>query len=699
MLAAFGLWSLYRIATRSHSYALLAADYLLVIGVCFAIPLLTAGPDIATRNTAPVAIAGTSVIGFAVALPARITLAMTIGLAAAFAIGCAEAVGWAHVRDIFNLYYFAIQWATIALIRLMLLRVAAAVDEARRNRQAIELEQQVDSAVRHYEREQLALLHDTAASTLLMVGQGAALPPQRLAAQARRDLKLLREKPWIPARERIELVSALRQSADHLSTPVEFTGPDAVWLDGDIATCVLAASREAMNNVDRHARASLLTITVSSAAVSLADNGIGFDPAASTGGHGITESIAGRMRRAGGGADIDSAPGAGTRILLSWPTAPSLTESPSPPNDPDRLIQRSRVRYGLALTAYAATNLIIMAPYAVTHGDHPVAQVALAGVALLGTLSAVPGVRHHDWLGRALAILTLLLVALIQPMLLPLNEIGGQHYWAQGAIGWCLLPLVLELSVPTGTAVLLLAWLLGSAVELIRAPTDAHWVNIGLGTASILGVQLFALAFNVLMRDAAADAHAETEARQRLLGRERVRKALRAEYQHRFASLMHSVTPLLEELGRGQSADDDLQRRARGQSRQLRVLFDQAAVFDHLLMRQLRPLTDEAAARGIDTAVDVIGELPPLTEVEIAGLLAPLAHVLEAGASTAKVVLATTPDEVTASIVCEHIDDVEQLTDRLAQWTDETDLVVADSTVWLLVRHRLSSLGALAGTA
>ena len=209
VLAAFGVWSLYRIATRSHSYALLAADYLLVIGVCLAIPLLTAGPDIATRNTAPVAIAGTSVIGFAVALPARITLAMTIGLAAAFAIGCAEAVGWAHVRGIFNLYYFAIQWATIALIRLMLLRVAAAVDGVRRSRQSVELEQQVDSAVRHYEREQLALLHDTAASTLLMAGQGTALPPQRLAAQARRDLRLLREKPWIPVTHRIELVSGI----------------------------------------------------------------------------------------------------------------------------------------------------------------------------------------------------------------------------------------------------------------------------------------------------------------------------------------------------------------------------------------------------------------------------------------------------------------------------------------------------------
>jgi hypothetical protein len=216
-----------------------------------------------------------------------------------------------------------------------------------------------------------------------------------------------------------------------------------------------------------------------------------------------------------------------------------------------------------------------------------------------------------------------------------------------------------------------------------------------LGTASILGVQLFALAFNVLMRDAAADAQAETEARQRLAKRQRVRKALRDEYQKRYATLMQSVDPLLDELSRGQIPDHDLQRRARAQSRQLRVLFDQASTFDHPLMRQLRSLTDDAAARGVDTAVDVVGELPHLTDVEIASMLSPLAQVLRAGRSTAKVVLTAAADEVTASIVCDQIDDIERLTDRLAQSATETDLVVADSTVWLLVRHRQPALDAV----
>jgi hypothetical protein len=146
-------------------------------------------------------------------------------------------------------------------------------------------------------------------------------------------------------------------------------------------------------------------------------------------------------------------------------------------------------------------------------------------------------------------------------------------------------------------------------------------------------------------------------------------------------------------------ANGDLQRRARAQSRQLRVLFDQATVFDHVLMRQLRPSTDDAAARGVDAVVDVVGELPDLTDGEIAGLVAPLAQVLQAATSAARVVLTTSDGEVTASIVGEQIDDVDRLTGRLTEYGNGTDLVVAGRTVWLLVRHRSSGSGLHAETA
>ncbi|WP_250160728.1 ATP-binding protein [Mycobacterium senriense] len=637
------------------------------------------------------AIAGTSVIAFSVALSARVSLPMTVGVAAAFACGSASEVGWAHLGEVFNLYYFALQWTTSALIRVVLLRVAAAVDRARADRQATEVNEEVMNAVREFEREQLALLHDTAASTLLMVGQGTMLPPPRLAAQARRDLELLEESPWVAPPARTELVAALRQCAAHLSTPVRFVGSEQVWLDGEIVRAVIAAAREAMNNVDRHANAGLLTITVSSAAVVLEDDGVGFEFPAPQPGHGIADSIVGRMRRAGGDALIGSAPAAGTRVEMSWPTGP-YRAAPVSPVDPERMIHRSRAGYGLALTTYAVANVVVMFPYSLVRGDHPAAQVLLAGIAVTSTLMAVSGIRHGRWRARRMAVLALAVVTAVQPLLLPPAELGGQHHWAQAAVGWCLLPLLLGSRAGTGAALLVGYWVLGAGVELSRAPSAEHVVNIGLGAASILGVQLFALAFTALMSDAAADAQAETEAHHRLIRRDRVAQAVRVEYRQHYATLVDNVVPLLETLSRGGAVDDDVRRRARAESRRLRVLFDQAAVFDHALMRRLRPAVNEAAFRQIDVAVGVAGELPELTDAEIDALVAPLVQVLQEATSSARVVVCTTSGECCASIVCDQISDADSLNARLRCDADDVDVdvVAAGQTVWVLVRHRFN---------
>jgi signal transduction histidine kinase len=689
LLAVLGVWSLYRIATRSQSRSAIALDYVLILAVCAAIPLLLTDPGFYTRNSAPVAVAGTGVISFAVALPARVTLPMTLCIAAAFAAGSARIIGWEHVPHVFNLYYFGVQWATSALIRLMLLRVAAAVDRARSDRHIAELNEQVSHAVRDYEREQLALLHDTAASTLLMVGQGTALPPARLAAQARRDLALLDQGPWVAPPPRVELVAALRECAAHISTAVQFAGAAELWLDGDTAKAVIAAAREAMNNVDRHAQAELLTITVACESVMLHDNGIGFEPGARSGGHGITDSIIDRMRRVGGDARIDSAIGAGTNTELNWNRPDRQLSTEIDGSDPERLIERIRRRYGLVLTGYAVANLLVMVPYSFVAQDHQWAQVALAATALAGALTAVPGIRSGRWRPARLGAGALLLVTVAQPLLLPVNEIGGQHHWTQGVIGWCALPLVLGLSTPRGATCLVGYWIAGAAVELAREFSAALMVNVGLGTASILAVQLFALAFNGLMRAAAADAQAETETRQQLIRRERIASALRTEYQHRYAAIVNSVVPLLETLGRGRPADDELQRRARAESRRLRVLFDQASAFDHPLMQQLRPALDDAAVRHVDVVVDLSGGLPHLDDSGIAALIEPLTKVLNASTASARIVLCTAPQEITASIVSQQTEDPEGIAAKLIG-AGYVDVVTTDETVWLLVRHHLT---------
>ncbi|MGV0715841.1 ATP-binding protein [Mycolicibacterium sp. XJ662] len=617
---------------------------------------------------------------------------MTIGVAAAYAFGSVTVVGVDNLGSVAALYYFALQWLTASLIRMMLLRVADAVDRARSDRHAAELNQQVSDALHDYEREQLALLHDTAASTLLMVGQGTSLSPQRLAAQARRDLQLLDEGPWVAPPPRVELVGALRDCASLLSTPVQFCGKAEVSLPGEAARTVIAAAREAMNNVDRHAGASRLTVTVTADMVRLEDDGVGFDPDRPRSGHGVTYSIIGRMQRGGGHAQITSAPGAGTITELFWVTPPNADGAGAAATDPDRLIDRIRGRYGLALTAYALANLGFAVPHAVMTAGDASADAVLAGVAAVSTLAAVIGI----WFGRSYAVwpamAALMVVTIVQPALLPTELIGGYAHWAQNAIGWCVLPLVLGLATRVGAAILVLYWSVGAVVALVRNPSSDLLVNIGLGSASILGVQLFALIFNGLMRAAAADAQADTEARQRLITRDRVAQALRDEYQHRYAKLVANVVPLIESLSEGDPVDSSLQRRARAESRRLRALFDQAKTFDHPLMQRLRPVIDVAEARHIDVVVDLAGQLPELADDEIDSLVAPAARLLAAAVASARLVVTVSPEDVSMSIVCDAAPAVaDEISTNAA---DHIEVYTTDDMVWCLIRHRPHKAGA-----
>ncbi len=687
LLVGVAAWSAYRVATRSHHAACTVIDYGWVILVCLAIPLLAPDPQFYVTNSAPQAIAGTAVVSFAVSVPLAVSLPMTAGIAVAYAWGAAGVVSWDNVTRVAAVYYFALQWCTAGLIRSMVLRVADAVDAASAGRRSAELEREVNEAVRGYEREQLALLHDTAASTLLIVGQGGAPSPERLTAQARRDLDLLTDGPWEPPPPQIELVEHLRDCVTHIVTPVRFGGLPRVWVPGDAGKRVVAAAREVLNNVDRHARADLVRITVGPRSVRFDDNGIGFDPAQPRTGHGINDSIVERMRRAGGTATITSAPGAGTTTELSWAHE---DRDPTPsPTDTDRFIERVRMRFGLALVVYALANLAVSVPQAGLGGTARHANAALAVFAALAVLAAVPGILHSRWTLVKPAAVGLAVVTIAQPLLLPPELVGGYAHWAQSSIGWCVAPLLLAVPTWRGVAVLTTYWVLGAIVEFACNPQSAILVNIGLGTASILSVQVFALLFNGLVRDAAAEAQAETDLQQRLIARERVSAALRDEYQRRYARLVDNVVDLLKDLSESGAVRAELQRRARIESRRLRALFDQAATFEHPLMQSVRRIVDNAEARGVDVVIDVAGDLPPLDARQIDSLLAPLRGVAAGARTTARLVVAGAPEEVSVSLVCDGAEaDTAQSCESGRNVS--VDVVTTADTVWVEVRHTLT---------
>jgi signal transduction histidine kinase len=91
-------------------------------------------------------------------------------------------------------------------------------------------------------------------------------------------------------------------------------------VDGSEGVDIVAAAREALTNVRKHAHArqAVVACHVSAgvATVIVQDDGVGFDTAATDRGAGLRDSIVGRMSRAGGSAIIESRPGHGTRITL-----------------------------------------------------------------------------------------------------------------------------------------------------------------------------------------------------------------------------------------------------------------------------------------------------------------------------------------------------------------------------------------------
>ncbi len=201
-------------------------------------------------------------------------------------------------------------------------RIAAEAEQARRNAA-------VATAVRAEERELATSLHDTAATTLLMVGlgqvpQGAAW----LAQQARRDLERMRSRGG-RAPERADLVDLLRADlgAGHLT--VDFEAPPRLSLPFDVASAFAGAAGEALNNVRRHAGTDRATITVAEdgpvVRVEVTDDGKGFTTGNGFAAHngspvrrGLRESVHGRMERIGGTATVTSAEGAGTVVRLEW---------------------------------------------------------------------------------------------------------------------------------------------------------------------------------------------------------------------------------------------------------------------------------------------------------------------------------------------------------------------------------------------
>ena len=124
-----------------------------------------------------------------------------------------------------------------------------------------------------------------------------------------------------------DLATSLRAAAarfeDSFGGRVEvLVADDLPAIDGTEA--LTGAVGEALVNAGKHGQAAKVTVFVEPADeggvfCSIKDDGSGFDPARTSAGIGLRQSIEGRVREAGGRSEVRSRPGAGTEVCLWLP--------------------------------------------------------------------------------------------------------------------------------------------------------------------------------------------------------------------------------------------------------------------------------------------------------------------------------------------------------------------------------------------
>jgi signal transduction histidine kinase len=315
----------------------MAVDIGLTVGTCLLIRHLVAS-EVLPGEVSWVAIqASTSVIiaqfvlpiGWSV--PAGLLVAAAYGLGAHLAGNDDEAIG--------HLVTLTVQTGCTAALANVARRSSRLADAAFAGYQQAVGAALSARAAREAERQQNRDLHDTVLSTLTVVGLGAVAGQSPLLRdRAASDLRTLaalagsREPAYgsTPAVEPLDggrfiaLDQRLRVLLGRLPELRVQAALEPCEVPAPVAEAMAHSAAEVLSNVGRHAPGATtsvrLTRTGHTVSVEVLDDGPGFDPeTVPRHRYGLRESVHGRMATVGGRAEVDSAPGRGTRIRLEWP--------------------------------------------------------------------------------------------------------------------------------------------------------------------------------------------------------------------------------------------------------------------------------------------------------------------------------------------------------------------------------------------
>jgi signal transduction histidine kinase len=362
-----------------------------------------------------------------------------------------------------------------------------------------------------------------------------------------------------------------------LDVVVECTDTDeSASIPAPVVAAVAGATEEALLNCAKHSRTERVDVSVEPGAdsltVTVTDTGVGFDPVSRPPGFGIEHSMRARLAAVGGAADVDSRPGSGTRVRLTWTGEPS--------DDPVTTTMSSGV-VRLLVTFLAVTTAFTAAVVVAEWMAFERPGVAVLGGLLLGGWGlAVTWLLHQR---RSIpASVGLLTVALA--CLAPFWTISSDQYCSSslGGVGWVdpRLALVVLVILTTSRwpraiaavpAVVAAALVAGTLWDQAYQGCSGWSVSAALYAVAVLTASLMAV--RTLNRQTAQLAAALRDRDEAQEARTRA-AALRAEHQRWLAPALDACVPLLTSLGHGEMdpGSDEARLRCRAESGYLRSL-------------------------------------------------------------------------------------------------------------------------------
>ncbi|MDP9792868.1 signal transduction histidine kinase [Catenuloplanes nepalensis] len=518
---------------------------------------------------------------------------------------------------------------------------------------------EIAAARRSGEREYLAALHDTAAATLLMVGNGVVARPEPwLSAQARRDLAEL-HRSGDAAHGETDLLPLLREAARHTTLRLAWTVPESLTLPAADAVSLSRGVREALTNVARHAGTDTAEIRVrddgTQVTVEIIDAGRGFDPARiAADRYGVTRSLIERMTRTGGRARIDSSPGHGTTVTL---TCPRTAED----DGGDREVITASFQRGLRWAAISITLAILTLldlPRLLASGA---AYTALWPqlVTWTGLIAVTLVVAAATWrdrpLGRwrwPLVALVFALSALATSAVRPEWLLGSAH-WSEGDAGWPIVLLLMGGRVPVLVAVLAGQYLMTFGQAALAGDAALSVAGAISATWAVLSYQLAIAMIAAVLRGMAVSSARAVRAAERLRTSEAVAEHLHTDRTGRIAALATTAVPLLEGLASQvlDPGDASVRRACAAEAARMRRLIAGDDAHADALAHELRAAVEQAERAGVTVTFAEQGTRPDLPPQVRRRLVEPAIAALATATGRARLTITSAGETVTVSVV------------------------------------------------